>query len=274
MRVYELPVGLLALQAVAAPEAPQDAVIFLQGPNVSVPWSGRNAAGQAVAAGGYYMVVRSTNAYSQATTQTIALNVVRATSGVRISIYNSAGEQVAFHQASGLGSGLLRLDKEQIAPDPGSGRGVEIRWGSSAQDTWVWDGANAHGQAVTTGIYSVVVERQESGKAPSTITASVAVVAAPGKALLEGSLAAPNPATALSPRIRFIAPSLSMGARFNVDIYNVAGELIVHLSGATPDLAWELGGLRASGGIYLARLSALGADGRLETRVIKVALAQ
>ena len=169
------------IRPVAAPDESATAAVALVGPGTVFTWDGKGQAGQAVDSGTYTLVVRTRDSFGGGSVLTTALTVIRTTSVVRVSIYNSAGELVRQEDKPGVQVQALRLDKEEIPAGAEPGEGVEVRWGPGLEEAWVWDGTDAQGRAVSSGSYTVQVTRVEAGKAPQTFLSSVTVVSDGGQ---------------------------------------------------------------------------------------------
>jgi len=274
LHLFALPSSIVPLQAVASPDDGGKAVLLLKGPELSVEWSGIGRNGQPLEGGTYFVVAKTKDGFGIETNVTAAVTVIRSLSGVRVSVYNSAGELVWTAKSGKQGAGSLRLNKTEFVPEDDGSQGVEIRWGTGVDEAVVWNGTNAAGQQVASGTYTVQVTRQYPGKSPVTNNEQVTVLAAPKSGWLDTASVAPNPVRGGDGTVRFSAPGLPLGGHWQLRVYNLAGELIFEnwSSNGVKIMVWDLWKRPASSGVYVVQFSAVGADGRGEQAVRKLAV--
>ena len=259
------------IRPVAAPDLSATAAVALVGQGYVLTWDGKTTSGQMVDSGTYTLVVRSKDSFGAVQVLSTGLSVMRVSSVVRVSVYNSAGELVRQAELPGFSASALRLDKEQIAAGAPQGEGVEVRWGDGVNDAWVWDGTDAQGRAVSGGTYTVQVTREEAGKAPQSFLATVSVVGDGGQPYAS-ALALPNPLKArMGGQVTIAFSGLAAGTKLWGRVYNLAGELIGTLTPAPRGLSWDPGRGRSTG-IYLLRLEAQDLQGRHKGEVLKLCI--
>jgi hypothetical protein len=259
------------------------ATAFLPGPGGGIqigaggalyPWTGDNDSAQNLGGGVYYVQLEAVDPFGHVETSTLPLQLLASDDGYTIRIFNSAGEEVRVIQAAAnAGSAPTRLlaDKASLALVPGGGNLVRFDLGNGA--TAGWDGTNALGQLVSSGVYEVQLVVSQAGTPKTVSHTSVTVLALPN-ALLGDSRLGPNPLHGSVGGSR-LHLSLSGAAMLEIQIrvYNLAGELIapVRIHAQADDLEIQLPSSLASG-IYMVAVSAKAPWGAVDRKVFKLAL--
>lgn len=273
--LYQEPTGLVGPSQAIIPDQGDVAAIGLVGTGQTFNWNGFNANGQMVEGGLYTVRVEMDDGFGNKKTYNIGVTVLRAPGGIKIQIFNSAGELVRqFSQPSSQGAGFLRLSEPTSTFASGNGAKLEIRYGNAISEAVNWDGTNSAGQLVGSGTYYVRVEQQEGGKGSRVNTVAITVLRTSGN-LLSDAFIAPNPLVpGSSGLVTLHAPSLSASARLDARVYNTAGELVMHAWAAGSQLSLNFGSKPIAGGVYLVRVDAEDGTGLTEGRVLKLAIAK
>jgi hypothetical protein len=261
--------GVQSLDGPFVPDLGGSASFLLTGTGASFTWDGRNQNGQFVAGGTYSVVFQEPSAVGPPTLYTASATVIRTPSSSAIDIFNSAGEIVRHIPLNGTQPTSLDL-APSFVPDP-NGPGLKISWGAGAADSTAWDGLNAQGQPVSSGVYRVSLVQQTPGAYSTVFSKDVTVIAAPS-APLDGLVVGPNPLRdADGGVIQLRLPGLQSGDPAHVGLYNLAGELVAQSAGFGPQQElWVPSSL--AGGVYLVAVEAHNAGGVSARRVLRIAV--
>ncbi len=272
-RMQFMPTGLIASTNVALPDEGLGAAILFQGSGYTFNWDGTSDAGSKVSSGNYHFQVTINDSFGGQATLNTSVAVLRTPNTVMISIFNSAGELVRrFQPASATGGSVARTDLASFSPDPTNNIKVRLTYGEGTGDYVLWDGTNASGALVASGTYQVLVTREAPGGKRSSASISVSVLQSNAAPLAE-VVAAPNPVVH-SDFVDLIAPNLGPGGWMIARAYNAAGEKVAQADGASSRLRLSWSGKKLAGGIYLLHLQAQDQNGRIATKILKVALVQ
>lgn len=267
LHLFKLLTGIQALNAELIPDQPGgagDAVLFLQGPDITWTWDGHNAGAQSLGSGVYLIAFEMHDSFNHVTLYTQAVSLIRAVDSTRVDVYNGAGELVWHQSLPSLPLSYLKLDRDSLVAGRDS---VGIRFDDSLSAATAWDGLNSAGQRVSSGVYTVMVSRSEAGHTTQSMKSSV-VILNEATSLLNDALAGPSPLRIADKRLRVRAPSLQSGDRLSARLYTLSAELVMGAAGLGPDLDLALPGLAA--GVYLLELRALSTQGMQERRVLKL----
>ena len=276
--VYDQPSGLDAEQPGFVPDAGGLGWVLVVGPRLPIAWDGSNSRGQWVQSGTYTLVLSSTDPFGHVTTFTSQVAVLRAPASVQVDIYNSAGELVRHFDSQAndkLAGSELTLSSTSLAAGSGpagSERDLTIHYGAGQDDQAVWDGRDDEGQLVQSGSYIVKVLREEPGSGPSVLSETVTVIDTVSDPL-SGAMAGPDPVGpgTAAVVIQLAGPS---AAAVTARVYDQAGELVdsVNAPQGSRRLEWNVAARNYGPGAYLIELETLDAQGRLERKILKVAL--
>jgi hypothetical protein len=118
-------------------------------------------------------------------------------------------------------------------------------------DLWNWDGRNAQGQAVSSGVYTMVLTRSIAGQSTQVEVKSFTVIKAPVTSTVGGLVVpAQDPVGAGQPvSLRFEA---APGCLATAELFDVAGERVAQASADGASGWLSFGAHPLAGGSYLA----------------------
>ncbi|HTB22864.1 MAG TPA: T9SS type A sorting domain-containing protein [bacterium] len=262
--------GISTVDGAFVPGPGAAAVFQLNGANGVFTWSGTNSNGQMTASGVYTVEFTESNGPNPVT-YSVDATVLALQTQSNVSIFNSAGELVDYFPVTGSAAFLSVGQNGQDSFIPGQGKGILITWGPGAGDSMYWNGTNANGIQVASGTYLVEVTTQSAGD-PVVTRKGVIVVMDPNADLLAGAAIGPNPLAVRGEPLTVFAPALAAGDFLEVEIYDLAGQLVAQSYGEGPKLQLSLPD-SAAGGVYLVVLRARNAQtGVTQRRVLKLAV--
>jgi len=199
----------------------------------SLSWTGLNADGQMVAGGMYTFQTKYSNTFGQVTTYTQSVQVVDASAGQGVNIFNSAGELVWWSALpqTGVGTGAITLSSTRLALayNPATGKltnqlVITLQGGASV----TWDGLSTQGTPVQSGSYTVqVISGADMG-----VTTKTLVLLATGQGLPSAAMTvAPNPLRPGQPLT--VAYTPYPGCQGVCEVYTLTGRLAT--LGTDPD---------------------------------------
>jgi hypothetical protein len=268
--LYTRPNGLSVVQGGFLPDDGGAGLISINGTTVLLSWDGKNAQGQIVSSGVYYVSVEVKDQFGKVDTWTSPLSVIRTENFAMVQVFNSAGELVWSEKEplAGNAAAQLQLSSRELLPSA-SGSGLKITYGSNASDFVYWNGLNSAGAAVSSGTYLIQVTRVATGGAKYVYTDSVTVLQ-PKDNVFDGLIASANPVPAGANQVTITLSGAGAGTEAAGGVYSLAGEKVGNLSGSAV-LTWVIPrGLSA--GVYLVRVEASNPLGRRRAQVIKIAL--
>jgi flagellar hook assembly protein FlgD len=239
-------------------------------------WDGKNDNGQVINNGEYYAKISVTNQFGIEETRMEEVQVIQSADYVRVSIYNSAGELVQrIEQPKGTTS-PISLGMEDVNVLGKDGGKINITYAPG--QTISWDGRNAQGRLVDSGLYEVHVEDKAEGSYVIEASKTITIINQTGVILGEIK-ALPNPVRLDdgTPRMVKITWSGRDNGSVSLKIYNEAGELIREIGSKLMDgqAIWNLStnsGSPVSGGLYICIMDAKKDSGENEKKRIKIAV--
>jgi hypothetical protein len=233
-RIRDYPLDWLILDPTALPEEGKPAQIRAGGQVFE--FDGKNGQGQALAGGAYYARLRIRDAFGKVTSFSGGLNVIQSGSSASLCVSNSAGEFVRclpITYASGaVPQGEGRLSGSAILP----GNSSKLAWDNASAS---WDGKDAQGRAVKSGIYTLSFRIEGSG-GTKVKSWQVQVLEAPETALPLKLSSNPWRGGALK--------IVGLPAEGRADLFNAAGERVAgSLGGEFEDKGW-------APGVYIVRV--------------------
>jgi hypothetical protein len=268
--LYIRPTGMSVVQGGFLPDNSGLGLLSLDGTGVVLSWNGKNAQGQTVSSGVYYVSVEVMDAFGKVETWTSPLSVIRTETNAFVQVFNSAGELVWSQKEplAGNAAAQLQLSSRELLPSA-SGSGLKITYGSGAADFVYWNGLNNAGAAVASGTYIIEVTQDSPDSAKKIYTESVTVLQ-PKTQVFDAILASANPVPAGVKQITITLTGASAGTVATGGAYSLSGDLVGTLSG-TSTLTWDIPGTLASG-VYLVRVEATNTLGRRRAAILKIAL--
>lgn len=216
----------------------------------AVVWDGADDAGAQVSDGIYTVVLAARDPFGSVTTLSAAVQHLSVPQGARLSVYNAAGELVAWSQLSATAKASgFSLERPSIASGEKLQARVDTAGGSTLLD--IWNGCNAAGEPVDSGVYIVTLE-MPSGSGRITESHSVNVLKAPPGASIELHLA-PDPWR--SGQAAWLLYPAAPGRRVLLRLYSLAGELVGTAADAGGTGRVRLPDTGFAGGIFLVRVT-------------------
>ncbi len=248
--------------SITSVDGPGSAVTVYYGNTILGIWNGTNSVGQPVSNGAYYITVDSVNSNGVVTSVTQQAVVSRSIAQVTVNIYNEAGELIRQLYTFTGNSGSVLADNVALSTDvisPGAGGTVPgvVSVTNGGVTLCQWDGRANNGSVVSNGVYYMEfqVTNGDGDATQTVIVKTISVVNRPGGPVVA---AAPNELTAAQPTALFQAAS---GSTVEVRIYDIAGELVDHIQGATGtgNASWNSSGMAS--GLYLAVVEVMDSNG-------------
>ena len=198
----------------------------------SLTWNGTNDNGQAVGGGVYTWKIDAIQPDGTVVVTSQSLEVLPSAQTTTLQVFNSAGELVIAHTLSGLkaqAQGVVLGSNTLLAAtladgSPAASLNVKDANGTGSS-LWAWDGRNAQGQLVSSGVYTIVLTRSSVGQSTQVDVKSFTVLKGPDLSLSGGAvLPAQNPVPAgQAVGLRF---SPAPGCLVTAELYDVAGEKV------------------------------------------------
>jgi len=249
-----------------------------QGSPVSLyEWDGKNDNGANLSSGSYYIKVSVADDYGGVETKVLDVNLLRMREYVRINIFNSAGELVKRIEKERVTEETISLDLDDTFIIGKNGTVANINYAPG--ETEYWDGTNADGIYVTSGVYQVQVE-VKSAEGYSVFAAKEITVINEGEKDVLGNISVyPNPfvtSKAKQMKVTFAWTEMAEGT-VTIRVYNMAGEVIKGLRARINDgkVDWNLktsGGADVAPGYYPCLVEAVKDTGARERKIVKVAV--
>jgi hypothetical protein len=245
----------------------------------SLAWDGANDAGQSVASGTYTFKVEFAKPDGSIVAVIKTVQVQNVDGQQTLEVFNSAGELVARHSLSGAAAegNSLRLGSATLVTGSladGSAMGgldIYMKTPAGPEALWTWDGRNAQGAWVNSGVYTLQLTHTYPGGRREVEVKSFTVLRGLDGDLPGGQVVAvPNPVRGeASPTLRFApAPGFGLEAR----LYNLAGEAVGQVQGDAGTGSLTFGGPDLASGTYVAVLRFTEGGGQRRLVRLKVAI--
>ena len=240
-------------------------------------WDGTTDGKQPVSNGSYYIRFSMKDEYGTTQTWVKNITVLRAEDYVRVTIYNTAGEMVRRIKTDSPADISISLRTPDTAVVGKDGNKVIISYAEGEYTEW--DGKNADGVLVSSGLYEVLVEVNTEDGYKVWASKSITIINDTSDDILGEIKAYPNPVImnyGPSDEVVFSWGNAVPG-KMEIRIYNIAGELI-KIAGAdmaAGRLEWDLrtqSGQPASTGMYIALFYGVKYTGENEKKYTKVVL--
>jgi flagellar hook assembly protein FlgD len=256
------------------------------GTDIVTSWDGTTDGGQPAASGTYYISAAETDTFGQVMNVTKDITLIKNSTYVQLNIFNSAGELVRtitdvnfvfppnfLSGPDGLG---IKLDVPQlITTKQANSSPVQIKFGAASADIMLWDGKNAEGLSVSSGVYEMqLVVKTET---LTEIVATKSVTVLENNDVFIGNIkTVPNPYNGSTDGIQLIWTANETG-KMTISIYNIYGELIRNINAALESgaVSWDVktaGGNQASNGLYIAVLQGISESGNVARMMVKIAV--
>jgi flagellar hook assembly protein FlgD len=260
-----LMITLPGVDSELQPANPQGAVFL---------WNGTTSAGQQVSPGIYYIKFTMQDEYGAVVTVVKEIQVISSASYTRISIYNSAGELVQRINLPAVVSSAISLAVDDVVTVGKGAPAVQI--GYAAGDTASWDGTNAEGALVGSGIYEIKVETVNVDGVNVVVSKSITVLNGGNAGVISNVEIIPNPDIITDPstagmQIKWLA---SGTGKVDIQVNNLSGELVAHINSTlqSGSASWDLhtqSGQNAAGGLYIMIIKADSDTGETGIKIMK-----
>ncbi len=243
---------------------PNNAVSIYWGGNLLSVWNGKNASGNPVSNGTYYLKVDSVNSLGSDQSVIQDVTVSRFLGTVVAEICNAAGEVIRnLYEADGVGGPVTAVQLSSLVLQAGSTAQGLVTIGMSNEVTLVWDGTGSAGSMVTNGVYFLEVFSENGTGGEEVITKDLTVVNANRSPA--GVYAYPNPWQNGDPPLTFKTSSTQI-LTLKVRLYDLAGEKIAVFSGAPGSGQALLPSGTIAGGVYVAVVELWDGNGSMTAR--------
>lgn len=248
------------------------------GPQSSLAWDGRNANGQFVSGGVYYLKLDEIDPYGNLNSLVKSISVIAAAWQQSLTVYNSAGEAVA-HLPVAMGPGARMAVQESskalvldpVTGLPTSGFNIQLSAPGAPPSTVVWKGLNDAGAVVAPGTYTLVLATSDPGQTVTRDVKTVVVLTAPGGLGLGAVHAVPQP-LGKGPLTVVFNP-LPAGDTVWARVFNLAGERVLQGRADAATGRVELGSAPGlASGIYIISVDWMHGAGLRERRLAKLAV--
>lgn len=232
----------------------------------TITWDGSLDDDEMIPNGAYHVIVRVTDVDGQRQEDIGTLVVMKVAGDFKVTVRNEGGRLIRSIGANyGMGN-LGALSAEPRLIKPGSGHderayikasGCTLIMGNNEKALY-WDGRNEDGQIVQSGVYRIVVEKQNIEGGREVKEVEVTVVRGAGGAI-DNVIVSPNPKviTGGDTTVRVRYDVIMAGAAVKVKVYDIAGELVLRAESRDTSKDYvELVADKLAGGIYIVLVEA------------------
>jgi hypothetical protein len=269
--VYDPDSGALVvrLPGVKSQSTPGDALEFT--------WNGDNQNGQQIGNGVYYIKVTTTDQFGHNDTLIKEISLLRSDVYTWISIYNSAGELVRRLEKPVAPASAVKMDIGDVLYIGNDSGGIKLNYTDS--EFFDWDGRNALGRPVSSGIYEIALKAKAADGTIIEISRTVTIMSgeqanAPGDIKIY-----PNPCVVgeNGPTGVTFAWSSPAPGTVNIKIYNIGGELVrvIKADMAAGSAVWDLktpAGSNVNSGLFITVVEGISANGSRRVKTAKLAI--
>jgi len=249
---------------------------YLDNLSHTLSWDGSNDQGQAVSNGDYLIAINWRDSNGAATTLASQVMVVRTRATQSVAVYSPAGERVATLPERNIGQLVdftLPDGPSFVSPvegQGGAGLRVLLKAADGQQALTYWDGRNASGAAVSSGVYLLELQSQQAGGEALQVERSVMLLRGPGRLSARGALV-PNPAGAGTASVTLEYHAIS-GCVASAQVFDLSGSRVcqVQSSSATGRLSIPIQSLSA--GVYLVRFAQVQGGAVQASSMLKLAI--
>jgi hypothetical protein len=240
-------------------------------------WLLDNSNGQKIGGGVYYIKAEFRDPFGATTSYVKGVQVLEDSSGDSVRIYNSAGERVwaadLTVSAAALnvpGTGSYATEFNASGASVGGPLGLSITDKNGNVVPLSFDGRGEQGQPLAGGTYVVQVEHRGPDGDHTIMAKSIVLLGTTSLHPLAAALLGPNPArTDDVPTLHYPAAA---GRSCNVDVFNLAGELIAHGEDPAQSGSVILPVRDRASGVFVVRVRLYQSGMQVDQRVMKLAL--
>ena len=243
----------------------------------ALSWHVDSAAAQEIATGAYIIKAEQKDMYDHVIVVTKSITIIKSEEYVEMKIFNSAGELVnTYRQYVSVDDKFLSAMSLETKSSYIVGANKKAEVGYASGMYFEWDGRNAHGILVESGVYEIQITGKTASGQSMVASKTVTVISENTEKLFEEASSYPNPVK-VNETVNFVWHSLSTG-RMTVRIYNISGEKIATVAGMinSGKITWNgktSHGDTAATGVYVCMLEAISDDGRIYREKVKIAVA-
>lgn len=240
-------------------------------------WDARNDQGQFVRNGKYYVKVEMKDYYGHVNVVTKEILTVAEDVFLEMRIYNRAGEIVKVIRDTSTTATAVSVD---AIPDV-----IAFTIASpTAYFTYahgmnmMWDGRNERGVLVSNGTYELQFVLNRGGGEELQAAKTIIILTEERGEFLRNIVVSPNPYNGeIQPFIEFSWHGSTGTGTLEVSIYNIKGELVRKLRTRIEQgfVRWDVNtqdGGSAAAGVYVVKVSAVNAEGRVQIETVKMAI--
>jgi flagellar hook assembly protein FlgD len=239
-------------------------------------WNGSNDGGQPVDNGIFYIKISVKDAYGHTDTTIKDVTVIRTDEYVRLNIYNEAGELVKRIEEPGISDSKISLDVKDIIVVNNTTEKVNINYGPASI---AWDGTNAEGKMVSSGIYEIQIQAKTASGITTDASKTVTIINDSSKDALGAVKVYPNPCVIDNEgngTMKFEWSSVGFG-KVAIRIYNIYGELVARLDANRTEhyVIWHANsssGSHITSGVYICVIEGVKDTGEREVKKLKAVL--
>jgi hypothetical protein len=246
----------------------------------SLSWSGTNDQGQPVATGVYTFKLTMTDQYGHISTLDQQVTVMDTQGQNVLAVYNSAGEMVYREVLSRLPPSVVSFTVKAPSfvaafdsgghPLPGTGLLLTYRDADNKSYNYPWYGVGMDGQALSSGVYTVQLLRTVGSSSSILESRQVTLLRSGGQRVGGGTRVVPNPVMDGGKAVLSFAPSV--GSTAQAQVYSLAGERVLIVSGPSTAGSLTLDTSRLGPGIYVVEFTKVQNGAVLVRTMIKVAV--
>lgn len=267
LQMASMPTDLISITASFVSDDSGVGMLVLQGTNIKLQWTGTASNGQKVKAGNYTVQVILNDSFEHVSTLNTSLLVMRADSRYKITIYNSAGEEIKhiFVADSGKPMTGLGLSSRNITV----GNKLTISFNSSSSA--IWDLTNDWGMLVSPGNYRIQMAKTSQSGSEIVFTDEISVVGL-FKDIFNSIKVFPNPVSASDVSVKIKFPQISTGTKITANFYTLAGESLDSLDNSVNSNEIEWSVVDKSSGIYIIIVKGTDSQGNQTRKELKIAI--
>jgi hypothetical protein len=245
----------------------------------SLSWSGTNDQGQPVTTGVYTFKLTMLDQYGHISSLDQQVTVMDTQGQNVLAVYNSAGETVYHEVLSRLPPSVVSFTVKNHAfvaafdssgqPLPGTGLLLTYQAANNLTYPYTWYGVGMDGQALSSGVYTVQLLRTV-GSSSSILESQQVTLLSHGQRVGSGARVVPNPVMDGGKAVLSFLPSI--GSTAQAQVYSLAGERVLIVSGPSIAGSLTLDTSRLGPGIYVVEFTKVQNGAVLTRTLIKMAV--
>ncbi len=228
-----------------------------------------------MANGTYYIKETTTDPYGHTDIITKQITAINEDQYVQVNIFNSAGELVQTISEPNPTGDQMELKVNNVVAVGNGALPIGIVYTTSGVSYITWDGKNAQGDYVQSGVYEIQLVVKTNQGISVTASKSITVFNKGTADVLGVVKTLPNPYIGTGKtQLKFTWLAGANGT-IKIKIYNIAGELVRTLIGdlAAAGINWDLksvSGQTVSGGTYICVMEGVDTTGNKVRKIVKI----